>query len=71
MERKGQDDVKLKERRAKEKRRVIKINEAYKKLYSVMQLPNGTKRRKRISRNDLLRASIDYITRQSRTDAVS
>jgi len=65
MERKEQD--KLKERRFKEKRRVLRINEAYKKLYSVMQFPNGTKRKK-ISRNELLRASIDYI---SRTDTVS
>ena len=65
MERKEQD--KLKERCIKEKWHIMKINEAYKKLYSVMQFPNGTKRKK-ISRNELLRASIDYI---SRTDTVS
>jgi len=63
------DDAKLKEKRLKEKRRVIRINEAYKKLYAAMKL-NGAKRK--ISRNALLRATLDYITTlQSRTDTVS
>jgi len=68
MERK--DEAKLKEKRLKEKRRVIRINEAYKKLYAAMKLPNGAKRK--ISRNALLRATLDHITMlQSRTDSVS
>ena len=67
----GRDDTKLKEKRLKEKRRVIRINEAYKKLYAAMNL-NGAAKRK-ISRNALLRATLDYITTlQSRgTDTVS
>jgi len=65
----GKEDAKLKEKRLKEKRRVIRINEAYKKLYSAVKL-NGAKRK--MSRNALLRAALDYITTlQSRTDIVS
>ena len=67
MERK--DDAKLKEKRLKEKRRVIRINNAYKQLYAAMKL-DGAKR-KRISRNALIRATLEYITvQESRTDRV-
>ena len=63
-------DDKLEGKRLKEKRRVIKISEAYRKLYTVLKFDDATKRK--VSRNALLRAAIDYInTLQSRTDMVS
>ncbi|XP_065888733.1 uncharacterized protein [Dysidea avara] len=62
-------DDKLEGKRLKEKRRVIKISEAYRKLYTVLKFDDATKRK--VSRNALLRAAIDYInTLQSRTDMV-